>query len=222
VKLRKRLKKVYGVGVNDLDYPVHEFEYVRDEKGNLKISKRIWTCPFYEVWRDMIKRCYNEKDQIKQPTYVGAWVCDEWLILSKFKAWMESKDWVGKQLDKDLLVVGNKVYSPETCLFISIELNQFFKDRSNDRGPYPLGVSMHMSGEYYARCSDPFLGKRVSLGLHSTPEAAHEAWRKYKHSLALRYCEILRNEGYLQEVIDALSVRYEARKEIENTAVQTQ
>jgi len=209
VSLRKRLKKVYGVGINDVNYPVHEFEYEKDEKGNLKISRRIWTCPFYEVWRDMLKRCYSKKDQERNPAYVGAFVCDDWHHLSNFKRWMEQQDWEGKQLDKDLLIVGNREYNPDRCIFIPTELNQFFKERTNDRGPYPIGVTFHHStGKYYARCSDPFLNKRVSLGIHETTEAAHAAWGKYKHSLALRYADILKKDGYPDNVVTALKERY--------------
>lgn len=219
MQLRRRLKKIYGVGINDVDYPVHEFEYEKDEKGNMKISKRIWTCPFYEVWRDMLKRCFSKKDQERNPAYIGATVCNEWLYLSNFKNWMESQPWEGKQLDKDLLVVGNREYSPENCIFIPNELNQFFKERSNDRGPYPIGVTFHHStGKYVARCSDPFLNKRVSLGIHSTTEGAFEAWRKYKHSLALKYADILQNDGYPERVVDALRKRYE---DFENNALQS-
>lgn len=210
-KLRKRFKKVYGVGINDVDYPVHKFEYSRDINGNLKVDKRIWTCPFYETWRDMIKRCYSEKDQIKNPAYVGVKVCEEWLTLSNFKAWMEQQDWEGKQLDKDLLVFGNRVYSPDRCVFISIKLNQFFKDRSNDRGPYPLGVTKHSSSDkYVARCMNPFTEKRESLGLYSNPEEAHIAWKEYKHKMALKFADILKDEGYPENVLEALRNRYKS------------
>jgi hypothetical protein len=213
--LRKRLKKVYGVGINDADYPVHEFEYETDEKGNLKISKRIWTCPFYEIWRDMIKRCYSEKDHLRNPAYVGTTVCEEWLTFSNFKSWMEKQNWEGKQLDKDLLIRGNRVYSPENCIFIPNELNQFFKERSNDRGPYPIGVTYHAkTGKYASRCSDPFLNKRINLGLYSTTESAFEAWRKYKHFLALKYADILEKDGYPEKVLTALRNRYKISENI--------
>lgn len=208
--LRKRNKKIYGIGINDADYPVHKFEYTQDDKGNVKMSKRIWTCPFYEVWRDMLKRCYSTKDQERNPAYIGTSVCKEWHLFSNFKSWMEMQDWYDKQLDKDLLVKGNREYNPERCIFIPNELNQFFKERSNDRGPYPLGVTYHHStGKYYARCSDPFLNKRVSLGIYSDVNKAHEAWRQYKHSLALKYATLLEQQGYPERVVDALRKRFE-------------
>ena len=52
-------KLVYGVGVNDLGYRVH----VREEltkNGGKRIRKSVFKCKYYEVWRDMLKRCYSK------------------------------------------------------------------------------------------------------------------------------------------------------------------
>jgi len=54
---------------------------------------------------------------------------------------MESTDWQGKELDKDILVIGNKIYSPDTCCFVSKSLNNFFKPRMSNAGSLPQGVS---------------------------------------------------------------------------------
>ena len=50
---------------------------------------------------------------------------------------MEQQDYDGKHLDKDLLVCNNKVYSPETCVFVPREINQFLTKSNNSRGKYP-------------------------------------------------------------------------------------
>lgn len=118
IVLAKRKPK-FGVGINDADYKV---QLLIRENGRLFC---LWKCPFYVVWSDMLMRCYSEKYQRKSPTYVGCTVCEEWLIFSNFKAWMEKQDWEGKVLDKDLLVEGNKIYSPSTCKFLPNEINQF-------------------------------------------------------------------------------------------------
>lgn len=93
---------VYGVGVDDLDYP----------KKKLLPNGKYSFCPYYQRWRGMIRRCYSKAQLGKNPNYEGCTVCDEWLTFSNFKSWMEKQDWEGKELDKDLLVRGNKVYSP--------------------------------------------------------------------------------------------------------------
>jgi hypothetical protein len=45
-------------------------------------------------------------------------------------------------LDKDILVVGNRVYSPETCIFVPTRINNLFVTRESLRGDYPLGVKL--------------------------------------------------------------------------------
>ena len=96
---------------------------------------------YYLKWAAMIQRCYDTKHQIDCPTYIGVTICDDWRFYSKFKIWMESTDWQGKELDKDILVIGNKIYSPDTCCFVSKSLNNFFKPRMSNAGSLPQGVS---------------------------------------------------------------------------------
>ena len=119
----KTRKLVCGVGNNDSDYVVTKFETIV-VNGKLK-QKLIWVCPYYRVWKGMLERCYSIKYQESQPTYIGCSVTDEWLTFSAFKNWMEKQNFEGMQLDKDLLIEGNKVYSPETCVFVSGMVNNF-------------------------------------------------------------------------------------------------
>ena len=103
---------------------------------------------------------------------------------------MLTQDWNGKALDKDILHPGNKVYGPDTCVFVQTELNNFLTDHGSDRGEYPIGVNWNKrAGKLHARCCNPFTGKRESLGLFSCPGAAHEAWRRRKHELACAYAD---------------------------------
>lgn len=105
-------KLIYGVGVNDSDYKVNP-----TVKG-----KRV-KCPFYMKWRNMIARCYSSAYHKIKPSYKGCVVCSEWLSFSNFKSWMIKQDWKGKQLDKDIVKLGNKEYSPSTCVFVSNSVN---------------------------------------------------------------------------------------------------
>ena len=75
----------------------------------------------------------------------------------------------------------NKIYSPETCVFIPEEINSFLTKRQNHRGNYPLGVRDHYRDKkFYARISDSITGKMTHLGSFITPEEAHKAWQKAK------------------------------------------
>jgi hypothetical protein len=94
----------------------------------------------------------------------------------------------GKQLDKDLLVRGNKIYSSDTCLFVSRQVNNFLIDSGAARGKYKIGVSWHKKcGKYRAGCSNPFTGKQEYLGLFIDEHSAHQAWldKKLEHAYAL-------------------------------------
>lgn len=175
---------MYGVGINDADYVTQRFETIGYVSGGQK-QKLAWKCPFYQTWSDMLKRCYSEKYQEKNPTYRGCTVSDTWLTFSKFKNWIEKQDFEGRHLDKDLLFEGNKVYSHETCVFVTREVNNFTNDRGNDRGKWLIGVNWDKpAGKFRSRCRNPFTKKRDCLGYFACEQAAHEAWAKRKLELA--------------------------------------
>ena len=76
----------------------------------------------YSTWKEMIRRCYSGAFHIKNPTYKDCTVCDEWHDFQNFANWFEDnypKGVVLYQLDKDIKLKGNKVYSPATCLFVT-------------------------------------------------------------------------------------------------------
>ena len=201
MKLYKRNRRIQGVGVNDADYNVNEHDVVNGKR------KIVWQCPYYVVWSSMLVRCYSDKYQSKRPTYKDCNVCDEWVVFSNFKAWMEKQDWEGKHLDKDLLKEGNKVYSPEYCIFLDCKINSFVLDRGATRGKWLLGVSLTKDcHRFRARCSNPFTGKREHLGLFINELEAHLAWKTRKHELA---CQLADSE-YCNDprLAEALRTRY--------------
>lgn len=172
-------KLVYGVAVNDANYIVSKYGYV---DGKYKV---IWRCQYYQRWIKMLERCYASQALNRKPSYKGCAVCDEWLTFSNFKAWMEKQDWEGKCMDKDILFEGNKVYSPETCVFVDQSVNKFLCDRAADRGDYKIGVGLSKNGnKFVARCRNPFSGKLENLGVYDSEGGANKAWmeRKYQHA----------------------------------------
>ena len=200
--LRQR-KKAYGVGVNDADYMTQ----YRDENG-----KEV-RCPYYSRWRDMLKRCYCTKRLEKYPTYKGCSVYEEWLTFSNFRKWMETQDWEGKQLDKDLLVRGNKVYSPDTCVFVSGSLNALTIDSGATRGEYPQGVNWSEKEQgYVARCSTGD-GKRKYLGRFKTVDAAEAAYCNHKALviIGLANSEEVSHQHMLKQALLKEAVRLENR-----------
>jgi len=155
-------------GINDADYKV-----CRTVDG-----KKI-LCPIYYTWKRMLSRVYNEASLRSAPTYKGCSVCDEWLLFSNFKLWMVCQDGEGKELDKDILVLGNKEYSPEACCFVSRSLNNLLTHNHLSRGEYPTGVHFSKSSrKYIAKIS--IVGRQIQLGYFSTPELAEAAYIKAK------------------------------------------
>lgn len=200
----KKRKPIHGFGINDADYVVAISETIGWD-GDKQLTKLVWKCPFYSTWKSMIERCYSKKYLDKKPSYKGCSICDEWKYFSNFKAWMETQDWEGNRLDKDLLVKGNRVYSPDTCIFVSQQVNSFITESQAIRGDYPIGVSIIKSiGKFYASCRDG-TGKLKSLGYYKTPEEAHQAWLAYKLEIAKELAAKQKDE----RVSKALLNRYE-------------
>lgn len=166
-------KPIFGIGVNDVDY------YVKP-----RIDGKRVCCIFYQRWIVMLQRCYSKEYQEKYPSYKGCSVCDEWLIFSNFKAWMINQDWKGKQLDKDIKFTGNKIYSPDKCIFVSQEINSLLTDCKSARGEYPKGVYFRSNiNKYIAQCR---VNKKVKvIGAFSSPKEAEDAYIKTKSEVVL-------------------------------------
>lgn len=187
---------VRGVGLNDADYKISRWE-----------GKQVWVCPFYMCWVNMLKRCYSLVSQKARPTYIGCSVVDEWLVFSGFKVWMEQQDWKGKHLDKDLISPGNKVYGPETCLFVDIKVNCFLIEKVKSNG-LPVGVTHSQTdGRFIAQGAGIFTGNK-HLGTFMTPEEAHQAWLSFKLEQAYILADLQTDE----RVSLALIKRYENYK----------
>lgn len=197
----RRTKLVRGVGINDADYVTQTYEV--DASTGKRKSK--WKCPIYAIWVGMLQRCYSTKLHQIQPTYADCTVCEEWKVFSKFKQWVDTQDYINKELDKDLLCKGNKVYSPTTCVFIPKKLNAFLLDSTASRGNYLLGTHWHKPlKKFAAKCGNPFTNSRKHLGYFAEEVEAHLAWKAYKHSLAIEFAKLETDP----RIIAALSTRF--------------
>lgn len=168
-------KLVYGVGINDADYPIRP----------LVGGKRVF-CPIYNRWSKMLERCYTKYNHISS-TYAECSVAPEWHTFSNFREWyLQQGDVTGKALDKDILYPGNKVYGPDTCVFVEPALNNLFCRKSI--GQYPTGVKYDKrkrTKNYQAILTMNY--KDVSAGYHYTAEEAHKAYLKKKIEFVENY-----------------------------------
>lgn len=180
------MKLVYGVGFNDAGYAI---------KG----------CKIYASWRNMLKRCYSEDYHKQRPTYKDCKVCDQWLIFSNFRDWMLSQDWQGKQLDKDIITPGNKIYSPNDCMFVTQAINSLLTVSKSNKGDLPVGVFFldHkiLPNPFIATIRYNNVVQR--LGYYAKPEEAHRAWIKRKREII---AEVITKQDD-QRLIDGLLLR---------------
>lgn len=166
-------KKVYGVGVYD-------------GKEAVTVGGKVNKA--YSKWSSMLGRCYSEAQLKRDPSYVGVIVCDEWLTYSNFELWLKShKDWDTLEVDKD--IKGGGLYSPETCLMISPELNKFLSMKKQKNGQL-IGVGYEKDrGRWKASISNPASKKKVTLGRFDSELAAHLCWLKTKMEYLHRFYE---------------------------------
>lgn len=157
--------------------------------GDYKASKNRKHTKCYSVWVGILRRCYNENERHKAPTYKDVTVCDEWHNFQNFAKWYYNnwkkymQDW---NIDKDILIKGNKIYSSETCAFVPKEINNLFTKYKKCRGKYPIGVRKSKN-KFQAMLGITVKSKH--LGLFNTP---YEAFQVYK----------IEKEKHIKEVAD--------------------
>ena len=160
---------VYGVGY--LGEGVH-----------IKTVKRK-TTKVYDIWKAMLARCYCNIFQQKQKTYLGCSVCDEWHNFQVFAEWFYSERFhiFKYELDKDILIKGNKIYSPETCCLVPHSINMLITNSGSKSGGYPQGISLHKgTGKFRVRLG--VYGKIKYIGLFNSEALALSAYKKAKES----------------------------------------
>lgn len=150
-------------------------ESIRDSSGKVLDS--------YRKWESMLDKVYGRGCKVDETNpYHSVYISEDFRWFKNFKDWcheqigFDMKDWV---LDKDILVKGNKIYSPEACCFVPVELNSLLVNNRAVRGSFPVGV-------YYDKSRNKFQsyvqvnGKRKSLGRHQTCVEAFLAYKEAK------------------------------------------
>ena len=135
----------------------------------------------YQVWYNMIRRCYCPDYQKRNPTYIGCTVDECWHDFQNFADWFYSQPYgdKGYELDKDILTPSNKTYSPDTCCLIPQVINSLLLDGANARGRHPQGVDFHKpSGSYRSRLK--IKGKHKHLGYFACPVEAYQSYKTAK------------------------------------------
>lgn len=158
------MKKVCGIGFNDADYKI----------TSTVDGKRV-KYPIYRLWENMLYRVTKR--------YKSVSISKEWLLFSNFKKWVLSQKWEGKVLDKDLFGDGS-IYSPETCVFLPHQVNEFIAEKTN-KNSYMDGVHFDKSrNKFKTEPRNILTGVRTARRF-DTELDAHIFWKKVKKSVAL-------------------------------------
>ena len=144
----------------------------------------------YNLWQALLGRCYCDKFHVKCPTYKDCSVSDNFKYYPYFKSWCQQQIGFGClddkgnhfELDKDLLIKGNKVYSEDTCCFIPREITVALIYNQTKKGKHPIGVS-------YSKVNNKFVvyvkkgdGSREYLGYFEDASVAFLAYKASKEA----------------------------------------
>ena len=193
--MRNKKRKIYGVGVND-------YEGVIRSQGEIMYE--------YVVWSDMIRRCYSVKERSRLPTYAGYQAEPYFHYFTNFLNFIKTLkgfnqcDEKGKvfEMDKDLLIKGNKTYSRSSICFLPSSVNKFLTKNNRTRGKYPIGVSYHKSACKYVAYIN-LEGKLKHLGCFNDQHKAFHAYKLAKEDAAKSLAEKYKDQ-IDQKAFDAL------------------
>lgn len=158
----------------------------------------------YDIWNHMLQRCYSDISVYKYPSYADCYVCDEWFNFQNFANWYELNYYEipGEQmnLDKDILVKGNKVYSPDTCVIVPHFINSLFIKSDIVRGDLPIGVNFDKRyNTYNVHCNNR--GELIWLGSYKSVDEAFNVYKSYKENIikniAEEYKSMIPDELYI-------------------------
>ena len=146
----------------------------------------------YAKWRAMLQRCINPMADKSTESYVECEVCDKWMNFQNFAKWYYENEYSCCNetlcVDKDILIHGNKLYSPNTCILVPQRINLLFIKEYARRGDLPIGVQKHTNGGYTSLLST-HEGKKY-LGYFYDSTLAFATYKKEK-------------EKYIKEVADS-------------------
>ena len=164
----------------------------------------------YSEWKSMLQRGYDEKFHKKHHTYKDV-IADEYFHnFQNYCKWREDNYYEieGETmcLDKDILCKGNKIYAPDTCIFVPQRINTLFIKCDASRGEYPVGVHYDkQANKYVAFCQVE--NRPKYLGYYNTPEEAFQAYKEFKEQYIKQVADEYKDK-IPQELYDAM-YRYE-------------
>ena len=136
--------------------PYYKYLYNRGYLGEAKTTDGKGNpLRAYQIWQHIFERCYSDEFHKNYPTYKGCEVCEEWYCYTNFKKWYDEHYYELEnervELDKDILIKGNRIYSPETCIFVPKKINIIFSRNNPKENGLPRGVSWDKENKKISR-----------------------------------------------------------------------
>ena len=155
----------------------------------------------YALWQNMLERCYNDTLKKKRPTYEGCEASENFKSFEYFYEWCNKQIGFGNdgngnpfQLDKDLLIKGNKVYSEDSCVFIPKEINSLLTKSTTSRGKHLIGVYWHNASKSFIAMVNKNKGGQEYLGSFKTEIEAFNAYKVAKEAFIKEQAEKWKDE----------------------------
>jgi len=194
IQIKNWIKEVVYTHVKNgvVKYPYHPTVFNIGYLGEGIYTK---TAKCYRVWQGMLERCYSNSCQENHPSYKGVTVCEKWYNYQNFAEWFYKKSnyQEGWHLDKDLLSGDNKLYSPETCIFIPQALNSFMTNKQVTNTSGYTGVSkIRNSTKFKAQIKKN--NKVYHLGNFTSKIIARIVYLKARSDYALEWQQNMKNK----------------------------
>lgn len=181
-------RSVYGVG------------FLGNGKYKSKIAGK--KSPEYALWSGILQRGHSSAFKESNPSYKDVSVCIDWHNFQVFAEWFNNQPFAkaeGFQLDKDLLIPGNREYSPSACSFVPGAINSLFNEGVQCKSSQMIGVTkISRRSQFVARVR--VNGAAVRIGSFETEEEAYAAYKKakidYVRSMAEKYKDVLHPRVY--------------------------
>lgn len=137
--------------------------------------------PEYACWASLMERLFSNYRKEKFPTYLDCSVCPDWLNFQVFADWYTKQRFYGRgyQLDKDILVVGNRYYSPDTCCLVPSEINSLLIRPNSSKSKYKTGICIKgETGKFLVQLKK--FGKQTHVGFYTDLKDAEAAYKYEK------------------------------------------
>lgn len=172
-----------GKVLNTFDREVYGIGYLGE--GKYKPSINWKAISSYNTWRSMLQRCYvNKQTQEKRyPQYIGCTVDVEWHNFQNFSEWYYNNVYEIENdnidIDKDILIKHNKIYSFNSCLLMPHRLNMLCVNAKKIRGKQPIGVCYDKTRDKYIAIMSKY-NRNCFLGRYKTSEEAFYVYKEHK------------------------------------------